>query len=131
MGDSDEAPPRQFKFKPKEFERVNEPAPPSPVDPALDERARQGDPNDVFALRQQLRAREQHRGMDVVKPVAPRKSRRKRDYWFLMIAGNGLFIALPTLVFRGNGVVALFCGAGIIVLSLGMTWVMWFIMDDY
>ncbi|HET7535376.1 MAG TPA: hypothetical protein VFJ90_02920 [Candidatus Didemnitutus sp.] len=132
MGESDEAPPRQYKLRQKEFERV-EPLAPPPAAPApeLDARAKAGDPNDVFALRQQLRAREESRGMDVLKEAPPKKSRRKRDYWLLMIGGNGFFLALPTLVFRGNGVVALYCGAGIIMLSLGATWVMWFIMDDY
>jgi hypothetical protein len=132
MGDSDDAPPRQFKLKQKEFERVEPLAqPPAARAPELDERARAGDPNDVFALRQQLRAREQSQGMDAMQAAPPRKSRRKRDYWLLMILGNGFFVALPTLVFRGNAVVALYCGAGIIMLSLGATWVMWFIMDDY
>ncbi len=132
MGDSDEAPPRQYKLKQKEFERVNDPTPAEPPAPApgLDERARAGDPNDVFALRQQLRAREQNRGMDALTPVAPRKSRRKRDYWLVMTLGNGLFIALPILS-RGNIAVMVFCLAGAIILSASATWVMWFILDDY
>ena len=132
MGESDEATRPVYKLKQKEFERV-EPLAPPPAErnPALDARAKAGDPNDVFALRQQLRAREQNQGMDALKAAPPRKSRRKRDYWLLMILGNAFFLSLPTLVFRGNIVVALYSGAGIIFLSLGATWVMWFIMDDY
>ena len=77
--------PKKYALKPKEFERVN--APRGEEAPS--------DDHDVYKILQQVRAREAADGFDVVAPpVAPVKSRRKRDYWLLLFAGNGLMLAI-------------------------------------
>ena len=112
-------PPRQFAFKPKEFDRVN--AAPGTQEPSA--------AHDVYAIRQELREREQAAGLDRVEPK-PRRSRRRREYWTLLLLTNALF-ALFAWQGRGNPFVLVSAGAGIALASVGLTWVMWFVMDDY
>lgn len=87
--ESDARPERQpapvrYILKPREF---------TPVNAAPGTEARSAD-HDVFAILQQVRAREAAAGLDKIAPVAPLKSRRKRDYWLLLIGGNGLMLTL-------------------------------------
>ena len=58
------------------------------------------------------------------------RSRRKRDYWFLLVAGNLLVIAMTSLS-GYNPASMIFCLGGLVLVSLGLTWIMWFVMDDY
>ena len=58
------------------------------------------------------------------------KSRRKRDYWLLLIGGNLAIIGLVGL-FQLNPVTVVFGFAGVIILTVSLTWIMWFVMDDY
>jgi hypothetical protein len=111
--------PKKYGLKPREFERVNAPR------GTLGHSAA----HDVYAIRQELRAREQASGLDEIAPRPPRVSRRKRDYWLLMAVGNALLVTLMLL--SGNVVTLVFAGAGIVIYSLGVTWVMWQIMGDY
>lgn len=148
MRDPDEPdpPPRTFGFKPKEFERLNQPAGSQAPMPSAQDLAklaggepraaagkpagpRPGDPNDVFSIRRELRAREHAEGGDriAIKKV---RSRRKRDYWLLLVAANGFFGAALYLTW-GNVAAMVFSLAGIIISSLALTWVMWFVMSDY
>lgn len=118
----DAEPPRKFyEFKSKDFERVNAPVnhdEPPPLE------------NDVYAIRENLREREKAAGFDELTPAKPRKSRRTRDYWLTVISINVLMVAL--IVGSGfNLVVAVYAGSGMVLLTLGLTWTMWFIMDDY
>ncbi|MBI2516091.1 MAG: hypothetical protein HYV95_04180 [Opitutae bacterium] len=118
---ADEEPkPRQFTLKAKEFDRVN--APRGAQEPSAD--------HDVYAIRQQIRAREQAAGFDELKPLPPRRSRRRRDYWMLMLLGNGFFGA-AALIGHSNPVVFVAGLGGAIIFSIGLTWVMWFIMENY
>ena len=59
-----------------------------------------------------------------------RPSRRKRDYWTLMIGVNGALI-LTALLIGLNVMTAVYAFSGVILISIGLTWIMWFIMDDY
>lgn len=121
MADTPEPPRPPLTFKPKEFERVN-PAPSGgPPPPA----------NDIFAIQREIRAREIASGMDELKPVGtPRRSRRRRDYWFMLVAGNLAFVLLAGLGSL-NVVALVYAFSGIILYSVGLTWVMWFVMSDY
>lgn len=162
MRDPDEAdpPPRTYGFKPKEFERLNVPSPsqappPSAKDLAVlaGHSARKptppgsasgstptpppaagplpGDPNDVFAIRREVRAREQADGGDVVK-IKKVRSRRKRDYWLLLIASNVLFGTVTAMgITQRNPMFLAYGLAGVVIVSLGLTWIMWFVMSDY
>jgi hypothetical protein len=116
---SDDPPPVKHTFTTAKFEAVNEPtATPTPA------------PTDVYQVLQDNLARENAAGLNVVKPVPKRPSRRKRDFWLLLVLGN-LTIAATVHFAGGNVMSNLFSLAGIILLSVSLTWVMWFAMDDY
>ena len=85
--------------------------------------------DDVFTMLQQNRAVEQKNGKDVVE-IREVKSRRKRDYWLILMGGNLLILGLVALT-RFNSISLIYGFSGVIILSLSLTWVMWFVMDDY
>lgn len=88
--------------------------------------------NDVHAMLQQNVARATNAGLNELAEKPPRRSRRARDYWFLMISGNALLILLFVgAVASRNAFLMAFSAGGIGLLSAGLTWVMWFVMDDY
>lgn len=126
---SDETPaPRKFTFKPKEFERVNLPRPETGADtpPAPPPAA-----NDVVAIRQELRAREIAAGLDTLKPPdRPRSNLRRRDYWLLLVLGNGAIVGVAALV-GFNIMTVVYAFSGVILYTIGLTWVMWGVMDRY
>lgn len=101
-------------------------APPAPTPGAAQGSA----DNDVQAL---LRANEAHETAARL-PTPPRPprpaSRRKRDYFITLIGGN-LLLAAAVVISGKNVIVLAYGGAGMIVLTLGLTWIMWFVMDDY
>ena len=149
--DEPERPRREFKFKPTEFERTNRsldekdsiapidvrdlfkastaarpsavpkppPTPPAPTPAA----------NDVHAMLQANLRHANEAGENEVSLQPKRPSRRKRDYWFLMIGAN-LFFIICMAIARNIGA-SVFGGAGMILVSIGLTWIMWFVMDDY
>ncbi len=120
--------PRKFTFKPKEFERVNQPRPETDAEAAADATPAL---NDVTALRHEVRAREVASGLDQIKPPdRPRPNQRRKDFWLLLIGGNLAIIGV-TVLSGGNLISVLFGAAGVIMFSLGLTWVMWFVMDRY
>jgi hypothetical protein len=152
----DPDPPRKFYgFKPTQFEQVNPVRPPAPGEepptspsptpdavrdtpidirelvrqgaqsgPVLKGNAPANRANEVHEILRDNLARADAAGLNDVKPVAPRKSRRKRDYFLSLLAGNAFFIWGLTL----NPV---FAGAGLVLFNVGLTWVMWVVMDDY
>lgn len=85
--------------------------------------------HDVYAMLQQNRAFEQRAGLNEVK-LRPVKSRRRRDFWLVLAVADTAFI-LTGIVARHNTVVLVYAIAGFAILTLGLTWVMWFVMDDY
>ena len=116
---SDDPPPVKHALTTAKFDAVNEPtATPTPA------------PTDVYQVLQDNLARENAAGMNVVKPVPKRPSRRKRDFWLLLVLGN-LTIAATVHLAGGRVMSNLFGLAGIMLLSVSLVWVMWFAMDDY
>ena len=112
-------PPRQFKLKPKEFERVN--APPGTQAPS--------DDHDVFALRRQVRAREQAAGADDLAPRPPRRSKRTRDFWLCAAAAG---VAPPVIGRWAVGPLGLIAGLGVgTVLVVAAWWIFYHVMDEY
>jgi hypothetical protein len=88
-----------------------------------------GDPNDVFNHLQENREKEKLTGGDTVE-IRKIKSRRRRDYWLLLIGGNLALVAGVAL--NGFNIIsAIFGLAGLIIFSLGVTWIMWQVMDRY
>jgi hypothetical protein len=119
--------PKKYGFKPKEFERVNalhptgDAAPPSPPE------------NDVFALRQGLREREKAAGFDLLTPPdRPRPNRRRRDYWFVMLTTNGVLIPLAIWgLTTKNAALFVYALAGVVLISLAVSWLLWVVLDRY
>ncbi len=160
MADTDDPPRKHYQLKPREFERMNAapaaadasgPAaalPPGqpdsgPIDvrdlarlaatghPALSPRREPpAGLNDIQGVLQENLARANAAGLnDVVLPPPP-SSRRKRDYWFLLCAGNGSIAGLVFLLGL-NPMTVIFGAAGLVVFTVGLTWIMWFVMDHY
>jgi hypothetical protein len=145
-GVSDEIdPPRKtYGFKEREFQRDNRPASGSQPPISAQDLAKQagpvartvpvpsnapkpGDANDVFAALDKNRTVEKSAGGDTIA-VRQVSSRRTRDYWLALTGGN-IVIAGGALFF--GGVALIFGLAGIIIYSLGLTWVMWQVMNRY
>lgn len=126
VSDSPDPPRKIYGLKPKEFERVNAPQPAAGETSAPVPAA-----NDVFALQRELREREIAAGLDELKPPAqPKHSRRRRDFLLLLLGGNGAF-ALMTVIGGGSPISLIYGFSGCILFSIGLIWVMWFVMDDY
>jgi hypothetical protein len=141
----DDPPRKNYGFKDREFQRDNVRAPADSPPPTAKDLAMMAgpptapvkgstgpkptDPNDVFAVLEENRSRERQLGKDeiVIKQI---KSKRRRDYLLLVVLGNLLIVALVALG-GFNPISMIFGLAGIIMLSLGATWIMWFVMDRY
>lgn len=159
MADDPEPPRQYYGFKEREFERANAPRPaPSPTSgqpvreidpnapidvrelhrqasvpgPVLSPEAKPVGENEVHAILRENAAVEQAAGLNNLAPLPPRRSHRKRDYALLMIAGNGFFAILATFGLRTSNVILFVSSiAAIGLISAAVTWVIWFLMDDY
>lgn len=133
---------RQFQFKGRAFENVNQ-APAPPVDhreliAAANRRpdAVPGAPsprpppaaNDVLDIvRETTRAQTRH---EKAVDLTPRPNRRLRDYLILMVLVNGFFVA-DLILTRGSMVTSIFGLSGIVFSSAGITWIMFGVMSRY
>ena len=154
MPDAPDPPRKLYKFKAAEFESVNGVRRDSPLheaqplpDPGIVEsdkvridvrdlaraaalpsatvRAAPAAPtNEVHTMLRDNLSRANAAGVNRVDPTRRRPSRRKRDYWLALAFGNGL-LAVATMISP------IFGAAGVIIYNLGLTWIMWFVMDDY
>lgn len=116
-----------------------EPADPTPVQHRLgahraftpldgDSGADGPDPNSALAVRKINRDEEDSRGDRLLDPIARTARRRHwRDYVLVMLLGNGFFGMCAWLL---PGAIV-FAGAGMIVLSLGVTWTYVFVLDPH
>ena len=145
--DEPEPPPKVYGFKEREFKRENNPASGLPPMPTAKDHAimsghlarkpqassggvnRTADPNDVYAVLQQNRAVEEKLGFDEME-IRKIKSRRMREYWLTLIVGNLFIVGVVTLI-GFNPFTLVYGLAGIVMFSLGLTWVMWQIMAKY
>lgn len=154
MPDAPDPPRKFYKFKAAEFESVNDVPRDSPLhaaqprpDPgivaadqgridvrdlartaAIPTAKSQPSPaapaNEVHAMLRDNLARANAAGLNRVDLTPKRASRRKRDYWVAFVLGNAL-LAVATKIQPIYG------AAGIIIYNLGLTWIMWFVLDDY
>jgi hypothetical protein len=154
---ADESDPRRkyYQLKPREFELLNDP--PSAFSPhGHKARPQQTEKIEVLDLYQQARtpgpvlgpvqktaeknevhvilhdnlSRANAAGLNTLVPKLKRKSRRKRDFFVVLIP----LLAFFTFAAFGpysNVVMMAYGVAGIIISTLGLTWVMFFVMDDY
>jgi hypothetical protein len=149
MPADDPDPPRKFyEFKPNEFEPVNplvnapQPIPPIDVHNLLRQAnsAKPGgvaqpspsaQPNEVHALLRLNEVRAKIAGLNELKPMEQRPSRRNRDFWFLVISGNLLLVLIAVQAGITSPIVFAPAIAGIGMLTFSLYWVMYHIMEDY
>jgi hypothetical protein len=138
-------PPRKFyDFKEREFVRDNAPGGPPP--PSVQELAKlagvhhdprprtggpkAGDPNDVYQVLARNRSAEQQHNLDAIEIRKRARSRRLVDFWVVLVGGNLAIIG--SVVLLGPNVVSVLFGfGGAIIFSVGLTWIMWQVMDRY
>lgn len=89
-----------------------------------------GPRNDVHAILRDNAARADAAGLNAVAPPPPRKSRRRRDY-FLLIVPLNLFFAFMAFGPFANPMTFVYGLAGMILVTGGLTWIMFGVMDDY
>lgn len=141
----DDPPPKVYGFKERAFKRDNVRVPGAEPLPTAKELAimagpvtasprgatgpKADDPNDVFTHLQGNRAVEKRHGLDAIE-IRKIKRRKLRDFCLLLVGGN---LAIVGAVFATNlnVVTAIFGLAGVIMFSLGLTWIMWQVMDKY
>ena len=154
----DSDPPRVFyQLKPREFERVNAtpapapsetaPAATPPTDPAgkieVQDLYRQaatpgplltthktGAQNEVHAILKENLDRANAAGLNTLTPKPKRRSRRTRDY-ILVVTALDLFFGFAAFGPYSNVGTMAYGVAGIIISTLGLGWIMFFVMDDY
>lgn len=142
--DEPDPPRKNYGFKDRDFTRDNPVGPAATPQPTAKElammsgpvvrsktggTAKADDPNDVYTALQQNRSVERNHGLDAME-IRKIKSRRMRDYWFLMIFGN-LVIVGGVALSGFNVISALFGFGGIILFSISVTWIMWQVMNKY
>lgn len=111
-------PPRKFyKLKDAEFTRVNQPT-------------NEPDASDVHAVLRANLDKANAAGLNELTEQKRRPSRRKRDYWFLLIIGNAFFGG--ALAYFGlRSIPGMFGLGGMFFFTFALTFVMWFVMDNY
>lgn len=148
MPDDADPPRKHYQLKPREFERVNERPGESlpgegtqPIDVRdHTRRAAAGSPppsapraaadNDVHAMLRANLERRRAAGLEELPPPPPRRSRRKRDYWLVLIPVDLFFAAVLVAPGASTGM-KMYALGGLVIFTIGLTWVMWFVMDDY
>jgi hypothetical protein len=141
----DDPPRKNYGFKDREFKRDNAaPSDAAPMPTAKELAIMAGpvtaspkgatgpkadDPNDVYNALLKNRATEQAHGLDQFE-IRKIKRRRMRDYCIIMVPTEVL-LGTVTYLGRGNPMVFV-CGlAGMVMLGITITWIMWQLMDRY
>jgi hypothetical protein len=88
------------------------------------------DPNDVHAVLRENRANERAHGINEVE-IRKVSSRRKREYWFVLITAELGFGTLVYLGWNQNPFFFVYGICGMVIVGLGVTWIMWHIMEKY
>ena len=158
MADESDPPRKYYQLKPRAFEQVNAPVSPSPVPtpPVAPGESKTGGRIDVHDLYEQARtpgavltppgkpgaknqvhvilqdnlAHANAAGLNTLTYKAKRRSRRTRDYFLVTISLDALFAFIAFGPFSNIALMA-YGVAGIIITTLGLWWVMFFVMDDY
>lgn len=86
--------------------------------------------NEIHALLRENLARANAAGLNDLAPQKRRRSRRWRDYLLSILLVNGAIIAL-VLWLGVNAVTFVFGLGGIAIVTTGLAWVMFGVMDDY
>ena len=144
MPDEADPPRKNYGFKEREFKRDNarrsgeSPLPTakelaimsgSVVRSKTTGAAKADDPNDVYGVLEANRAVEKKHGLNEVE-IREIKSRRKRDYWLLLISSEVVLGAIA-VVGRSNPFVLACSVVGMGLVGFGLTWIMWQVMNKY
>jgi len=154
-------PPRKFYgLKPKEFDRVNKvPGEPPPPDlrpdpgilpsekeridvrdlarmasgtmPMLGNNAPANRDNDVHAVLRENLAVANAAGLNDLAPKPKRRSKRKRDYWLIMIPVTLFFGTSVVLTGPDAPIPFVISLSALVLFNVGLWWVMWHVMEDY
>jgi hypothetical protein len=89
-----------------------------------------GPRNDVHAILRENLDRAEAAGLNAVAPPPRRKSRRRRDY-FLLIVPLNVFLAFVAFGPFANPMTFVYGLAGMVLVTAGLTWIMFGVMDDY
>jgi hypothetical protein len=156
MADESDPPRKFYQLKPREFEVVNHHPPASPpsasIPPTIQPTARidvhdlyrqAGTPgpvlgpvqkdaakNEVHVILHDNLTRANTAGLNDLAPRPRRRSRRKRDFFIILIPLQAFFVFVAFGPYSNVATMA-YGVAGIILSTIGLTWVMFFVMDDY
>jgi hypothetical protein len=158
MADESDPPRKFYQLKPRPFEQVNAPlssiAPPSSqgqphqpmsgekIDvrdhyeqsrtpgPVLTPPGKPVEQNQVHTILQDNLAHANAAGLNTLTYKRKRRSRRTRDYFLVTISLDAFFVVVAFGPYSNVALMA-YGVAGIIITTLGLWWVMFFVMDDY
>lgn len=71
-------------------------------------------------------SKKNEKAIDIVK----KKSKRKRDYWLILILTNLIFGGLA-ITFSSSVVALVYILSGALIFSVAFTWIMWVVLSDY
>lgn len=106
----------QFKFTEPKFERVNS-------NPGVGRKV------EVTELLDEVRQMERDAGLDLVRPNRFKISRRTKDFWIMLIVGNGLLLAGGIAMQSLTSLVFAIGGMGLF--TFGLLWSMYGVMGKY
>ncbi|MEO6002585.1 MAG: hypothetical protein ABIZ04_16005 [Opitutus sp.] len=117
---ADDPKPKREKLEPGQhtFERVNAPLSEEKTEPIKVDQI----------LRDNLRVREETKPFEL--DLRRQTSRRKRDYLLLLAGGNALIVLAFSFAPK-DPLLRVLCWSSLALYSLGLTWLMWGVMDDY
>lgn len=84
---------------------------------------------DVHDILDDIRQTEIASGMDFIRENRFKVSKRSRDFWVMLILGNGIFLGVPML--SPNTISLVFGIAGCGLFTFGLLWSMYGVMDRY
>ena len=114
--DEDAPAPRKFTFKDKEFARENVRA--TPPAPSVHEILR-----DNLTVQKSVEP-------EVLPNLRDRRTKRRRDYWVLMLTVNPVIAAFGW-IFYGDPVGSIYLLAFFVLFNVGLPWIMFKVMDKY
>lgn len=107
---------KQFQFREARFERVNS-------DSVLETRV------EVTEILGEVRQMERDAGLDFIRQNRFKVSRRTKDFWIMLIAGNGLLLGGAIAMHNLTSFVFAFAGMGLF--TFGLLWSMYGVMGKY